>query len=267
MIDRIAARLGRIDTRDLVAWGTLFVLLANTPRSPAALPALLLVIVATAPWWRSPPMSARLRRGPLLWLLVAGGWAPFLLQEWWRHEDHEFLGLEHCLLLGLAFAGSRPRTVLRQGARWLVVAIFACALAWKLTAPSFLRGETFLWAIEHDARFARIAALLGPARAPYLAAFMTVWTLLTEGSIVAAFAAPEASRLARLREPALALFVASVYTLIPILGFGGLFLVLGLATTRSPRWRALFVLLGAWLALRLALELALRLALGGGALP
>lgn len=254
MIDRLARRLGRIDTRDLVAWGTLLVLLANTPRTPDALPFLVVLLLATvAPI----PIAIRFRRSAWPWLAIAVGWMPFLLEDWWRHEDHELLGLEHCVALALVLGASRPRGALRLYGRAMIVAIFACALTWKLTAPSFLAGETFAWAVAHDARFQGVVGLAGHGAIGALAAFMTAWTIATEGTVLASYAAPDGSRLARLREPALLVFVASVYTLIPILGFGGLFLVLGVATTRSPRARLAMIALGAWLALRLALGLAL----------
>ena len=151
MIDRLARRLGRVDTRDLVAWGTLLVLLANTPRTPDAVPLLLVLFLATvAPL----PIATRFRRSPWPWLALAIGWFPFLLEDWWRHEDHELLGLEHCVALALVLTASRPRAALRLYARAMIVAIFVCALAWKLTAPSFLTGETFAWAVAHDPRFA-----------------------------------------------------------------------------------------------------------------
>ena len=252
MIDRLARRLGRVDTRDLVVWGTLLVLLANTPRTPDAVPLLLVLFLATvAPL----PIATRFRRSPWPWLALAIGWFPFLLEDWWRHEDHELLGLEHCVALALVLTASRPRAALRLYARAMIVAIFVCALAWKLSAPSFLTGETFAWAVAHDPRFADVVAILGQDAIGALAAFMTAWTIATEGALLATHAAPDRWSLARLREPALVIFVASVYTLIPILGFGGLFLVLGIAITRSPRWRLAMVALGAWLALRLAVGL------------
>lgn len=254
MIDRLARRLGRVDTRDLVAIGTLLVLFANTPRTPDALPLLFVLFFAmVAPL----PIAVRFRRSALPWLALALGWMPFLVEGWWRHEDHEFLGLEHCAALALVLTASRPRAALHLYARAMIVAIFACALAWKLSAPSFVSGDTFAWALEHDARFIALAAPLGEASTRPLAIFMTLWTVATEGTLLVSFAAPDRSAMARLREPALVTFVASVYTLIPILGYGGLFLVLGLATTRSPRWRLAIVALAAWLALRLAIGLAL----------
>lgn len=253
MIDRLAGRAGRIDVRDLVAVGTVLTLIANTPRSPDALPFLVVLVVAMlAPL----PIARTFRRSPWPWLGIAVAWTPFLVEGWWRHEDHEFLGVEHCAALALVLGSRAPRAALRVYARAMVVAIVGCALAWKLTAPTFLRGETFAWAIAHDARFAGIASVVG-AGSGALATFMTAWTIVAEGAVVASFAAPDGSRVARLREPALSAFVASVYTLIPILGFGGLFLVLGLAVTRSPRWRAAMLALAAWLVLRLAVGLAL----------
>jgi hypothetical protein len=255
-LDRAAVRLGRIDTRDLVAWGTIVCLLSNTPRTPDALPLLLVVMVAIAsPFPALRPLATRLRRGPGIWAAIGLAWLPALAASWWQHEDHEFIGAEWCLAMALAFAGSRPRAVLAETARWTVVAIFGCALAWKLSAPTFLMGDTFRWALTEDARFARIAAALGAGEAPWirdaLAIFMTGWTVATEGTLLLSFAAPSGSRVARLREPALFVFAASVYTIAPILGFGGLFLVLGLATTRSARWRVGLVGLYLWLVVRL----------------
>jgi hypothetical protein len=272
VIDRIAARLGRIDVRDLVALGTVLVLLSNTPRAPDLFPILIAVLVLI-----SIPSDAarRLRRGPLLWGALAIALAWRLLPEWWEHEDHELLGMEWCIALALALGGSRPKTVLSACARWMPAAIFGSALAWKLAAETFRDGRTFFYSLAFDARFRAIADAIGAAgpelpteplrdvpgpSAPALAAlalFMTAWTVVTEGALVASSLAPPRSRLAALRDPVLFVFVASIYMMIPIVGFGGLFLIVGVASTRSPRWRVAFVALFVCLFLRVLVGIAL----------
>ena len=78
-------------------------------------------------------------------------------------------------------------------------------------------------------------ALLGlTARLALLADVLTWWTLAIEGAVALAFLCPGPSWLGRHRDHLLITFTVTTYLAAPVLGFGWLLLVLGLAQCAAP---------------------------------
>lgn len=202
-----------------------------------------------------------LRRSPWFWLglgalLVAG-----YLHEWYAVDNHKWLFVYWCLALALALAVPEPRAVLAVSARWLVAACFVFATAWKVLSPDFLDGSFFHYAFLTDLRLEWAAELFGglPEGAgaanrraveavvaysaevssvdlrssPGVAAAARVlaWgTLGIEALVALAFLAPARwPAVARLRAPLLLAFVLGTYAMAPVIGFGWVLLILGLA--------------------------------------
>jgi hypothetical protein len=145
--------------------------------------------------------------------------------------------------------------------------VFLLALVWKLTSHEFVDGGFFEFVLLTDNRFSTVAEGIGglsvgasdvnaaamanwwspnylansvqlesaPGIEP-LAQAMTAWTLLIEGFIALTFLLPRGRRIGRFGESALLVFIATTYGLAPVVGFGWVLLLLGLAQTSfSPR--------------------------------
>jgi hypothetical protein len=202
-----------------------------------------------------------LRRHAGFWLVLAALLAAGYLREWYAVDNHKWLFVYWCLALGLALATREPRAALAVSARWLVAACFVFATAWKVLSPDFLDGSFFHYAFLTDLRLEWAAELLGglPAGAgaanrraveaavaysaevsavdlestPGVAAAARAlaWgTLAIEALVALAFLAPLRRPWDdRLRAPLLLAFVVGTYAMAPVIGFGWMLLILGLA--------------------------------------
>lgn len=221
-----------------------------------------------------------LRRRSWFWLGVGALLLAGYAREWYAVDNHKWLFVYWCLALGLALLGSEPRATLAVSARWLVAACFVFATAWKVLSPDFLDGSFFHYAFLTDLRLEWAAELFGglPEGAgaanrraleaavsfsagvaavdlqssPRVAAAARVlaWgTLAIEALVAFAFLAPTRWPLvARLRAPLLLAFVLGTYAMAPVIGFGWVLLILGLAQApdRGPipvAYAAVFLLL------------------------
>ncbi len=201
-----------------------------------------------------------LRRSAWLWLGLGALLAAGYLHEWYDVDNHKWLFVYWCLALALALGTAAPRTPLAVSARWLVAACFLFATAWKVFSQDFLDGTFFHYAFLTDPRLEWAAELFGGLpegvgaanrraldtvvgysaevsavdlqSSPGMAATarLLAWaTLVLEGLVALVFAAPARWRLARLRAPVLLVFILTTYALAPVIGFGAILVVLGLA--------------------------------------
>ncbi len=251
------------DRRDeLVLWPSAALMLFNSSGSVWSVVVAAATLLALA-------KPLKLARRPLLWALSALAWAPVLVLDWIRIEDHVYFGAYWLLALALALRSSDFWSTARFHAKTLVGLVFAIAVVWKVSAPEFVDGRTFEFLLLTDQRFSSLARLSGlsaaevehnhtawlalvsangpneavfaPLRGEHtraLAIAMTLWTLALESLLAAVFLAPDDSRLARLRHPALITFCATTYPVTPVLGFGFAFCVCGLTIAESRRQRA-----------------------------
>jgi hypothetical protein len=204
-----------------------------------------------------PPLAT----APRLWAAVAAAVAARLVEAWPLADNHIYLLAYWCLAIALALSSEDPLTALSRAGRWLVAGTFGCAVLWKaVAAPDFLDARFFRVTLITDERFACTAQALGgltPAQladnrealaplpegvelldAPVLVepvslralAWALTWGGLTiEALIAAAFLAPAGTRLGRLRHPLLLVFIAAIYSLAPVAGFGWLLAAIGMA--------------------------------------
>jgi hypothetical protein len=202
-----------------------------------------------------------LRRRPAFWLVLAALLAGSYLYEWYGVDNHKWLYVYWCLNLGLALLTPEPRESLAVSSRWLVAACFVFATGWKLASPDFLDGSFFHYTFLTDRRLEWAAELLGglPPTAgaanrlaiegavgyssgislvdlrtgPGVAALARAlaWgTLAIEALVALAFLAPLRPPWAtRVRAVVLAAFILGTYAIAPVIGFGWMLLILGLA--------------------------------------
>jgi len=267
----------RLDAPGLVTGATLVVVLLSTTGAWYVAAPVALVAAAGLLW-------PGLRERPALWWALAGFLAAGVHQVWTRADNHQYLIVYWVLALALAAASSDPARARAAAARWLLAAVFVLATAWKLTNPAFVDGSFFEFTLLTDSRFEPVATVLGgvaeadleanrtvfevmdgaepgtsvgllgrSARLVLLADVLTLWTLAIEGLVALAFLAPAGSRLGRGRDQVLLVFVVTTYLAAPVLGFGWMLLVLGLAQRRgSPERHLRLAYVAAFVVVRLA---------------
>ncbi|QSQ12351.1 hypothetical protein [Myxococcus landrumensis] len=202
----------------------------------------------------------RLKREPMLWFIAFVITLVGTFQERFEADNHKYLLSYWCLALFCAACAREPERVLAVSARALVGGCFAFAVFWKLISEDYLDGSFFRYALLQDPRFQTVGQGVGQvtdamaelntaalhALTNYdstlgsvqlvstpavdgLATLMTRWTLGIELAVSLAFLVPMRGAVARSRDVLLLVFVLSTYALAPVLGFGWVLLIMGLA--------------------------------------
>lgn len=257
----LLAPIDRSDPYLLVARLSLFVVLVNTHHD---VPVLLFSAAATALTF----LNERALRSPWAWFGLATVVGASQYMDWWLIDDHRVATTYWLVALGLSRLADQPQRVLELSARFLLGSLFALAFAWKLLSSQYMATDVFQYALLRDHRFEPVATLAGGADADELelarariidftstgdlhetirvstgprteavAAVFSTWGLLLEGALAAAFLLPLPGRTRRLRPALLVLFCATTYAVVPVVGFGTLLMVVGLAQATSATER------------------------------
>ena len=249
------------------------------------------LLATTGAWYVAAPVSLlaaatlvfpELRDRPLLWWALLGCLGAGVHQVWSQADNHQYLIIYWVLAVALAAGSVDPAAARAIAARWLLAAVFALATLWKLSNVAFVDGSFFEFTLLTDSRFVPVAAMIGgvdtqdldanrtvfdamdaagtgasvdllglSARLALLADVLTWWTLAIEGAVALAFVCPGASWLGRHRDHLLITFTVTTYLAAPVLGFGWLLLVLGLAQCRSTSGRVRILYVAAFVVVRL----------------
>jgi hypothetical protein len=225
-----------------------------------------------------------LRRMPTYWFALAVIQGMGIYLTWYAADNHKYLMAYWCLALGcvLAVPQERQKTVLIVNARLLLGLCMGFAVAWKVLTPSFVDGSFFRLRLVSDERFQYPACCLGDIpqetwseslrqqrqvptgylegdpvdtvqlpdspRLRALAALMTWWTLAIEGSLALLFLWPgRTAQIQRLRDGLLLMFICSTYALAPVIPFGWVLVILGLAQAPEGSRAVRAAYLGAFL--------------------
>lgn len=213
-----------------------------------------------------------LRRSPVFWIVMVLIWIPRLVIDWRDNEDHVFFGIYWCMAIGLALMGKDAEIAIRFNARWLIGLSFLIATIWKVISPQYYEGELFHYKLLQDSRFRMmvttkvagldasddqanakaiidlrngsttdgIAQLTYPKPVSYIAFFMTYWTILIEGSLGILFLLRSTRILSMIRNSLLMIFAITTYAVVPVLGFGILFMTMGIANCEPHEKRTKF---------------------------
>jgi len=205
-----------------------------------------------------------LRRSSRIWFVLAVVLLAGYAQQWSFVDNHKYLLGYWCLALYCALRSADTEESLAVNARWLIAFCFTFATLWKLQALDFLDSRFFHFTLLVDRRFQTLMEVVGGLSAQmvegnqqalgsllqfqsslmevrlqsspslaFLARLLTYGSVFLEGLTAIAFLAPAtgpgASLHRRLRHLLLLAFVLSTYALAPVIGFGWLLLVMGLA--------------------------------------
>lgn len=201
---------------------------------------------------------------PLTVVVLAGFWVSALLIAPERMEDHVPLFTVWLVALAVSLTKEGDDFVDRAAwqARMLVGVAFGAAVAWKLYFGMYVSGVTLWSFMLIDGRFAPLVFMVGlpeasidqgrdglrellagnvgavPLDAPTTAVtaivVTSVLTLALEALIAVSHLAPNTSRLARLRLPAVVMFAVATYAVVPVMPFAALLALLAMTTAR---WR------------------------------
>lgn len=213
-----------------------------------------------------------LLRLPAYWFALAAlvGMGTYL--TWHIADNHKYLMTYWCLVLGFVQAAPEERRdrVLAINARLLLGLCMALAVAWKVLTPAYTDGSFFQHTLLFDGRFKYVASTLADVplaswstnqeqqrellkgylngsavdtvpltvseRLPTVAAAMTWWTVAIEGSLAVLFLWPTGGLwLGRLRHGLLVFFVYTTYAIAPVIPFGWMLVILGVAQCRPRR--------------------------------
>jgi len=203
----------------------------------------------------------------------AGLWLIICVLTWWVNatdwlwiDNHKYLISYWVLACTLAVMSERTKNVLAWNGRILVGLTFAFAFFWKGLAGEYWNGDFFYYTLLLDGRMEVIANVVGgvsladlaqmriledmvdmypgetveaslyeSGRLRALAIAMAWWTLIIEAAI-AAFLVTR-GRIALWRDWILLAFIAATYFFVPVLGFGYILVILGLASCRvEAKW-------------------------------
>jgi len=259
-----------LDRTDLALRLTLLLLLLRPIGEPQLRPWVLLLAAVGL-------LAPTLARRPALWGLLAGLAAWRVLADWPLADNHAYLLIYWCLAIAISLALPHPGTALALNGRWLIGLAFGFAVTWKgFLSADYLDGTFFRVTLLTDPRLESFSMLAGglsleqlvearevlwqhldgaafggdempalPLRFEWLASFATLWTLAIEVLIAISFLQPDRRRLTALRDPALLVFCATTYALLPtIAGFGWLLLAMGVAQCEAERHRMRLAYLG-----------------------
>jgi hypothetical protein len=201
---------------------------------------------------------------------------------WYSADNHKYLMAYWCVALGCVHAVPQERRshVLTINARLLLGLCMAFATGYKVLTPSYIDGSFFRYRLLSDKRFKYVAChpgnvplqtwrenrreedklvqgyiygqpvdtvqLIDSPRLRILALGMTWWALVIEGGLALLFLWP-GERPALWRHRLLLLFVCTTYAIAPVIGFGWLLVLLGIAQVPESSRRLRAAYLGAFL--------------------
>ncbi len=203
-------------------------------------------------------------RNSLIWFAIAGAWVAAVMIQPSAMEDHVYLYLAWlvAIAVGLLDRDNFLDEAGRQG-RYLLALLFATATIWKLTSGSFISGAALWTSGLLDDRMTPLLNLAGissesltDARPQVTAVvasdgetfdislssyssialtLLALGTIALEALIAVSYAAPDTSRLAKLRAPLLVGFGFVTYAIVPVLPFALLLAVIGCTVARFER--------------------------------
>ena len=210
-------------------------------------------------------ISRRLLMSPGLWFVAASFMASANFFNWYSIDNHKYLMNYWCFALACTFAAppDRRREVMAFNARLLIGLCMLFATLWKLTSPTYRDGSFFHFTLMADERFQHVAGWFGGMSRPSLAGnrhqidlltggyirgidldavpladsdrlrrlarFLTWCTVAIEATLACAFLAPGGRIVVAVRNAALLAFGLTTYLIAPVIGFGWLLMILGLA--------------------------------------
>jgi hypothetical protein len=235
----------------------------NIPLTLIALAALIFTSVRQARWtWIAAAV-----------ILIAG-----TLLNWYSLDNHKYLLCYWTIAIFCSLCTRDPEQTLAQSARTLIALVFLLAVVQKAISPDYLDGTMMYYELLTDPRFAGIAQHVGAmpdhlmqlneaARSALInydsnvhavtlratplimpiAMALTWWNFAIQIVIGVAFALAPSTWLHRTRDLWLLVFLFTTYLFAPVIGFGWVLAIMGIAQTGEREHRVRFAYLAAFL--------------------
>jgi len=246
------------------------------------LTAILIVLheIDTFPWTRLPERGLaltmlfvpRLMRSKKAWVALSVLLVMNNLWHWAALVNHEYLTTYWVLVCTLSLYASKPNQVMAWNARLLIGLCFAFATIWKFLGGEYLDGSFLHFTFLSDIRLSMGATLIGgldgelphnrslletmqatgeinpqllqtSPRMALMSVALSYWTIFIEAIAALSFLLPRPQFLSRARYGILLVFIFTTYTVIPVLAFGALLLIMGLAEClhNRPQWSGIYL--------------------------
>jgi hypothetical protein len=248
-----------------------------------ALSLLLLLLYSHHYWYIQTPLSVialtalifpHVRTSPSLWAVATFIVAVGTYINWHTVDNHKYLLTYWCVAIFCALLTRDPEQTAEKAARWLIGLVFLFAVLQKTISDDYLNSTFFYYELLVDERLSGLAKYMGgipdqintlnmaarralvnydstltavhlggTENVAKLAVFLTWWNYLIELIIGAAFLAPHSTWLSRMRDAWLLVFLFSTYLFAPVIGFGWVLAIMGIAQTgiHRTRLRVLYV--------------------------
>ncbi len=257
---------------DVAITMTLFLFILHLGGGYLTLPIILLALAAF--FFRS------WRTNKFFWLVVCVILIGSNLRNWYRIDNHIFLISYWTLAIFTSLFTVKPDKSLAESARWIIGIVFLFATFWKVISGDYINSSFFHYELLLDDRFRVVAVLLGgvtdrlvefnsqaqdqlmaynntlltvqlqdTVRVAWIAQFLTWWTIIIEGIVALVFLWPKDRFISKWRDATLLIFLASTYSVAPVIGFGWTLTAMGMAQA-SPNRYIRFLYVGAFLLLK-----------------
>ena len=265
-LGRVAFRVPNLDMLTVLPLLTVVLLLLRAPQAwYLQVPLTLLCVIGL--------VFRGVTRSSPFWYLAATMVGATVYMNWASADNHKYLICYWCLALCCVFSLPliRQRQALAITSRWLIGLCMVWAVLWKAFNPQYMDGSFFHFTLLADERFANFARIFsglgsltftdnrhlyellvaghlrGVAVASvtladnngvrWLAQFLTWWTILIEFGLAVAFLLPSGKRTTAVRNSLLLGFGVTTYAVAPVVGFGWMLMLLGMAQCdRDDRW-------------------------------
>ncbi|MEM7007633.1 MAG: hypothetical protein AAF462_00695 [Thermodesulfobacteriota bacterium] len=208
---------------------------------------------------------SRIRKNDIYWFLMAALLVSVNYFHWYEMDNHKYLlSYWSIVMFCIYLAPAEYRnSILNFNARALIALVFIFATVWKILSLDYLDNTFFEFTLLTDHRFEYFTTwlsdigihtlemnrdlenllvrgyldnivindveLLSTEGVVKLAWFITLWTVIYEAMLALVFLLPNYRIIEILRNVMLLIFGASTYLIAPVIGFGWLLMIMGLA--------------------------------------
>jgi hypothetical protein len=210
--------------------------------------------------------SHRWARNPWLWAILVAGTCIYTFRYWFMVDNHKFLITYWVGVCYISTLFNDRIQVLKLNAWLLITLVFGFAVYWKLASPDFMTGDFMQYTMLTDSRMQYITTFftgITPAQfidkrllmeflsiepnlktkvtldtasnLSVVAKVITWLTLLVELAIVLFFALKYFRFFNRFKDYSLQFFILILYPFLPVIGFGFILSILGLAQAEEGK--------------------------------
>ena len=248
----------------LIAGLTVFLLIFHS-FEPDVYELVLMVLVPVMLW------NTAWLTNPWIWMIFGGFGAYAVFSDYIGTDNHKWLYMYWIFALSIAFFHSKlsdQQKIIALNARFFIVAAMGFSVFWKFMAQNweFVNGAFMEYTFLSDDRFGTLLGWIGiapevyepwydmtldfefrngfqesfavPRKVSLLATLTTWWILFSEAAVALFFAlGAYYKKVDILAHLFLMIFIVSTYLIAPVMGFGTMLCVLGLALSlaRFPR--------------------------------